>query len=103
MNLLRLLSSGTPDACAIAPLSCDNSDTWQSLKCYTSEPTVPNVAEHQTVLVRIWVTVRLSGSLGDWGLFWLTGTPKIFDLTSAEPKVVKMLLFANKSLATGSY
>lgn len=53
MNLLRLLSSGTLDACAIAPLSCDNSDTWQSLKCYTSEPTVPNVAEHQTVLVRI--------------------------------------------------
>lgn len=42
---------------AIAPLSNDRADLWQSLKCYSLEQTIPNLAGWYTVSLGLGVTV----------------------------------------------
>lgn len=45
---------------AIAPLSNDSADLWQSLKCYSLEQTIPNVAGWYTVSLGLGFTIHIS-------------------------------------------
>lgn len=57
--------------CAGEPLSSGSTDIWQSLKCYTTEQTVPYLAEWCTGSVGFGVAVHI---------VWVTwGTETCFD------------------------